>query len=167
MKNDYILVVVLILISILLIGSASASIINSNITTQKTVTTATTLNSVAIPVKTSLNTSKLYLIDSGTNKFYWLERGGIFSYTWKTYKTPGGSVISNVYYKTNGKSWIGTYSITKVSKNKLKIVYTSPEVKLYSGHSSEVWYTTSTLTPVQYYLKTVKSQIKSNGYFFL
>ena len=167
MKNDFILGVVLILISILLIGSASASIINNNVTTQKTVTTATPTNSVTIPVKTSINTSKLSLIDSGANKFYWLERGGIFSYTWKTYKTPGGSVISEVYYKTNGNSWIGTYTITKVSKNKLKIVYTSPEVKLYTGHSSEVWYTTSKLTPVEYYLKMVKNQIKSNGYFFL
>jgi len=165
MKNDFILGVVLILISILLIGSASASIINTNITTHNTVTTTT--NSVAIPVKTSLNTSKLYLIDSGANKFYWLERGGPFAYTWKTYKTPAGSVIINVHYKTSNNSWNGTYTITKFSKNKLKIVYTSPEVKLYTGHSSEVWYTTSKLTPVEYYLKTIKAQIKSNGYFFL
>ena len=167
MKNNYILVVVLILISILLVGSASASIINSDITTQNTVITATALNSVATPVKTSLNTPKLTLIDSGANKFYWLERGGIFAYAWKTYKTTGGSVISNVYYKTNGKSWIGTYDITKVSKNKLRIVYTSPEVKLYTGHSSQVWYTTSKLTPAQYYVKTMQNQIKNNGYFFL
>ena len=165
MKNDFILGVVLILISILLIGSTSASIINTNITTHNTVTTTT--NSVAIPVKTSLNTSKLYLIDSGANKFYWLERGGLFSYTWKTYRTHGGSVIINVHYKTSKNSWNGTYNITQVSKDKLKIVYTSPEVKLYTGHSSEVWYTTSKLTPVEYYLKTVKAQIKSNGYFFL
>ncbi len=167
MKNDYILVVVSILISILLIGSASASTISNNTTTQKTVITATSLTSAATPVKTSLNTSKLILIDSGTNKFYWLERGGIFSYVWKTYKTPGGSVLSDVNYKTDGNSWLGTYTITVFSKDKLKIVYTSPEVKLYTGHSSEVWYTTSKLTPVEYYLKTVKSQIKSNGYFFL
>jgi hypothetical protein len=167
MKNDFIPVVLLILISILLIGSASASIINNNITTQKTVTTATTTNYVAIPAKTSINTSKLYLIDSGSNKFYWLERGGIFAYTWKTYKTPDGSVITKIYYKTKTNSWNGTYNITKVSKNKLKIVYTSPEVKLYTGHSSQVWYTTSTLTPVEYYLKTVKNQIKNNGYYFL
>jgi len=167
MKNDFILGVVLILISILMIGSASASIINSNITTQKTVTTATAANSVVIPVKTSLNTSKFVLIDSGANKFYWLERGGPFAYTWKTYKTPAGSVIINVHYKTSNNSWNGTYTITKFSKNKLKIVYTSPEVKLYTGHSSEVWYTTSKLTPVEYYLKLVKTQIKSDGYFFL
>jgi hypothetical protein len=167
MKNDFILGVVLILISILLIGSASASTINNNITTQKTVTTATAAHSVAIPVKTSLNTSKFLLIDSGANKFYWLERGGPFSYNWKTYKTPKGSVIISIYYKTNNNSWNGTYNITQVSKDKLKIVYTSPEVKLYTGHSSEVWYTTSKLTPVEYYLKTIKTQIKNNGYFFL
>jgi hypothetical protein len=167
MKNDFILVVVLILMSILLLGSASASTINSGITTQKTVTVATTLNTIAIPAKTSLNTSKLYLIDSGSNKFYWLERGGTFAYTWKTYKTAQGSVITNVNYKTKTNSWNGIYNITKVSNNKLKIVYTSPEVKLYTGHPSQVWYTTSTLTPVAYYLKNVKTQIKNNGYYFL
>ena len=167
MKNDFIRGVVLILISILLVGSASASIINNNIATQKTVTTVPAINSVAIPVKTSLNTSKFALIDSGANKFYWLERGGLFAYTWKTYKTPEGSVIISIFYKTKENSWNGTYTITQFSKNKLKIVYTSPEVKLYTGHSSEVWYTTSKLTPVEYYLKTVKPQIKNNGYFFL
>ena len=167
MKNDFILGVVLILISILLIGSASASTINTNIATHNSVTTATATNSVAVPAKTTLNTSKLYLIDSGANKFYWLERGGLFSYTWKTYRTLQGSVIINVNYKTNQNSWNGIYNITQVSKDKLKIVYTSPEVKLYTGHSSEVWYTTSKLTPVEYYLKTIKTQIKSDGYFFL
>ena len=167
MKNDFILGVVLILISILLVGSASASMINSDITTQNTVTTATASNSLAIPVKTSINTSKFNLIDSGANKFYWLERGGLFSYTWKTYKTPQGSVIININYKTTKNSWNGTYNITQFSKGKLKIIYTSPEVKLYTGHSSEVWYTTSKLTPVEYYWKTVESQIKNNGYFFL
>jgi hypothetical protein len=167
MKNDFILVVLLIMISILLIGSASATIVNSDITTQKTVTTATTTNIVANPATTSINASKLYLIDSGSNKFYWLERGGIFAYTWKTYKTTTGSIITKIFYKTKTNSWNGTYNITKVSNNKLKIVYTSPEVKLYTGHSSQVWYTTSTLTPVQYYLKNVKTQIKNNGYYFL
>ena len=167
MKNDFILGVVLILISILLVGSASASIINSNITAQKTVTTVTAANSLAIPVKTSLDTSKFSLIDSGYTKFYWLERGGPFSYTWKTYKTPQGSVIININYKTSTNSWNGTYNITQFSKGKLKIIYTSPEVKLYTGHSSEVWYTTSKLTPWEYYWKTMRSQIKSNGYFFL
>lgn len=167
MKNNYILVVVLIFISILLVGSASAAIINNDITTQKTVTTVTPLNSIAVPLTASINNNKNYLIDSGANKFYWLERGGIFSYTWKTYKTSAGSVIINVNYKTKSNTWNGTYVITKVSKNKLKIVYTSPEVKLYTGHPSEVWYTTTTLTPVQYYLKNVKTQIKNNGYFFL
>ncbi|MGB7968499.1 MAG: hypothetical protein WCF28_02870 [Methanobacterium sp.] len=167
MKNDFILGVVLILISILLIGSASASTTNTNIATHNSVTTATATNSVAVPAKTTLNTSKLYLIDSGANKFYWLERGGLFSYTWKTYRTLQGSVIINVNYKTNQNSWNGIYNITQVSKDKLKIVYTSPEVKLYTGHSSEVWYTTSKLTPVEYYLKTIKTQIKSDGYFFL
>ena len=166
MKNNYILVVVLILISILLVGSASAAIINNDITTQKKVTTVTPLNSIAVPLTATINNNN-YLIDSGANKFYWLERGGIFSYTWKTYKTPAGSVIININYKTKSNTWNGTYVITKVSKNKLKIVYTSPEVKLYTGHPSEVWYTTSTLTPVQFYLKNVKTQIKNNGYFFL
>jgi hypothetical protein len=167
MKNDFILGVVLIVISILLIGSASATIINSNITAQNTITTVTAANSLAIPVKTSIDTSKFSLIDSGANKFYWLERGGPFSYTWKTYKTPQGSVIINIQYKTSKNSWNGIYNISQASKGKLKIVYTSPEVKLYTGHSSQVWYTTSKLTPVQYYWKTVKNQIKSNGYFFL
>ena len=159
MKNDFILVVILILISILFVGSASASIINNNIITQKTVTTAATSNLVAVPITTSL-------LDSGANSFYWLERGGTFSYTWKTYRTAAGSVIVYVKYKTKSNSWNGTYVITKVSNNKLKIVYTSPEVKLYTGHPSEVWYATTKLTPVNYYLKTIKPQIKNNGYFF-
>jgi len=72
-----------------------------------------------------------------------------------------------VHYTTKTNSWYGTYAITKISSKKLQIVYTSPEVKLYSGHPSETSYATTTLIPVQYYFKVVKSQIKNDGYFFV
>lgn len=109
-------------------------------------------------------TAQKYLIDSGANKFYWGERGGMFSYTWKSYKTSNG-VLVQVHYKTFNNSWYGTYSITKLSNNKLKIVETSPEIKLYSGHPSVISYKTTKLTPLKYYWKSVKPQIANDGYF--
>lgn len=104
------------------------------------------------------------LIDSGANKFYWGERGGMFAYTWKTYKTKNG-VMVQVHYKTINNSWYSTYTVTQVSSNKLKIVETSPEVKLYSGRSSVTSYARTSLTPIKYYWNSIRPQIKSGGYF--
>jgi len=171
MKRNLILIIVFITISFLLIGAASATNVG-NIST-KTVQT----NSVGItsPVNSvnggtqktvSTNLNK-YLVNSGANKFYWGERGGIFSYNWKTYRTSTGTVVIYVNYKTTTNSWKGTYTIKKAPKNKLKIVSSSPEIKLYSGHSSLISYVNNSLTPVKYYFKVVKKQIKSDGYFFV
>ena len=170
MKRDIILIIVFITISLLLIGAASANNVG-NISNQKIIQS----NSIGIisPLnnvnggtqKTVSNNINEYLIDSGANKFYWGERGGNFSYTWKTYKTTSGSILIIVLYKTKTNSWYGTYILTKTSNNVIKMVYTSPEVKLYSGHPSETHYIHTSLTPVQYYSKAVKSQIRSDGYF--
>jgi hypothetical protein len=167
MKKNYFLIIFLILITTVLIGAASTTIFNSNIITQKTVQTSLSANSVTNPIKIVSSTSKKYLIDSGTHKFYWAERGGIFSYNWKTYRTSTGSVVIYVNYKTTTNSWKGTYTIKKAPKNKLKIISTSPEIKLYSGHLSIISYVNNPLTPVKYYFKVVKKQIKSDGYFFI
>jgi len=163
MKRNLILIIVFITISFLLIGAASATNVG-NVSTQKTVKSDVSNNLLVSTIKSPVNK---YLIDSGANKFYWGERGGIFSYSWKTYKTKSGSVQIIVHYKTTTNSWYGSYLITKISKNKLKIIDTSPEVKLYSGHPSETSYAPTSLTPVQYYLKVVRSQIRSDGYFFV
>lgn len=169
MKRNLILIIVFITISFLLIGAASATNV-SNIST-KTVQTnsvgvTSPVNSVNGGTQKTVSTNlNKYLVNSGANKFYWGERGGIFSYTWKTYKTHSGSVQIIVHYKTTTNSWYGTYLLTKTSNNIIKMVYTSPEVKLYSGHSSETHYIHTSLAPIQYYLKVVKSQIKSDGYF--
>ena len=167
MKKNYFLIMLLILITTLLIGAASTTTLNSSIITQKAVQTSLTANSVTYPIKTVSSTSKNYLINSGAHKFYWAERGGIFSYNWKTYRTSTGSVVIYVNYKTTTNSWKGTYTIKKAPKNKLKIMSTSPEIKLYSGHLSIVSYVNSPLKPVNYYFKVVKKQIKSDGYFFV
>jgi hypothetical protein len=143
MKKNLIPIILLLIIISLFIGSVSAANNNNGVLIQKT--------------------GQKNLLDSGANKFYWGERGGIFSYTWKTYKN-SKSVIINVHYKTINNSWYGTYTITKVSKDRLKIVEKSPEVKLYSGHSSVTSYATTSLTPVQYYSNTLKSQIENDGY---
>ena len=167
MKKNYFIIMFLILITTLLIGAASTTTLNSNIITQKPVQTSLPTNSVTDPIKTVSSTSKKYLIDSGAHKFYWGERGGIFSYNWKTYRTSTGTVVIYVNYKTTTNSWKGTYTIKKAPKNKLKIMSTSPEIKLYSGHSFLISYVNNSLTPVKYYFKVVKKQIKSDGYFFV
>lgn len=143
MKKNLIPIMFLLVIISLFVGSVSAANNNNGVLIQKT--------------------AQKNLLDSGANKFYWGERGGIFSYTWKTYKNSKG-VLVNVHYKTINNSWYGTYTITKVSKDRLKIVENSPEVKLYSGHSSITSYATTSLTPIQYYSKTLKSQIENDGY---
>ena len=146
MKKNLIPILILLVIISIFIGVVSATNNNNGVSIQK-------------PIQKNL-------LNSGANKFYWGERGGIFSYTWKTYKI-GNGIQVKVHYKTINNSWYGTYSITKVSKNRLKIVEKSPEVKLYSGHPSVTSYAKTSLTPVQYYWKTVKPEIKSGGYFFV
>lgn len=143
MKKNMVPIIVLIIIMALFAGSVSATNNTNGVSIQKVV--------------------QKNLIDSGSNKFYWGERGGLFAYTWKTYKTSNGVVVQ-VHYKTINNSWYSTYSITKLTSSKLKIVETSPEVKLYSGHSSVTSYAKSSLTPVQFYNK-LKTQIKRDGYF--
>jgi hypothetical protein len=160
------LIVVLLFISILLASAASATTNKDDITTLNTVKVAENTNSAFIPLNAASITTKKYLIDTGANKFYWGERGGIFSYNWKTYRTNKGVTIY-VNYKTKNNSWKGMYTITKTSKNKLKIVYTSPEIKLYSGHASLIMHANSPMVPVKYYWKVVKKQIKIDGYFFV
>jgi len=175
MRSILIPIIALLTISFLLIGAVSA-INHANVSTQTTVksdlSNTLTVTSVNNPISSTngiqmVSSSVKTLIDSGANKFYWGERGGIFSYTWKTYKSTNGNVLIVVHYTTKTNSWYGTYAITKISSKKLQIVYTSPEVKLYSGHPSETSYATTTLIPVQYYFKVVKSQIKNDGYFFV
>lgn len=136
-------IIVLIVIIALFAGAVSATSNTNGATIQKVV--------------------QKNLIDSGSNKFYWGERGGLFAYTWKTYKTSNG-VLIRIHYKTWNNSWYGTYSITKLSSNKVRIVETSPEVKLYSGRSSVTTYAKTSLPTVKYYWKTVRPQIKSDGY---
>ncbi len=144
MKRNIIPIVFLVVIISLFVGAVSA---------------VSNTNGVSIQSTTQKN-----VIDSGFNKFYWGERGGIFAYSWKTYKTSNG-IFVKIHYKTVNNSWYGSYYITKQSTGKLKIVETSPEVKLYSGHSSVTSYAKTSLTPLQFYWKTVKSQIKNDGYF--
>ncbi len=167
MKKNYFLIMLLILTTALVIGAASTTTLNSKIITQKTVQTSLLANSVTTPTETISSTSKKYLIDSGAHNFYWAERGGIFSYKWKTYRTSTGTVVIYLNYKTPTNTWKGTYTIKKAPKNKLKIISTSPEIKLYSGHLSILSYVNSPLTPVNYYFNVVKKQIKSDGYFFV
>lgn len=143
MRKNLIPIIFLLVIISLFVGSVSATNNNNGVLIQKT--------------------AQKNLLDSSANKFYWGERGGIVSYTWKTYKNNIG-VLVNVHYEIINNSWYGTYSITKVSKDRLKIVENSPEVKFYSGHPSITSYATTSLTPVQYYWKTMKSQIESDGY---
>jgi hypothetical protein len=145
MKKNMVPIIVLIIIMALFAGSVSATNNTNGVSIQKVV--------------------QKNLIDSGSNKFYWGERGGLFAYTWKTYKTSNGVVVQ-VHYKTINNSWYSTYSITKLTSSKLKIVETSPEVKLYSGRSSVTSYAKTSLTPVTYYWKNIRPQIKSDGYFF-
>ncbi len=146
MKKNIIPVIVLIIIIALFAGAVSATNITNGVSIQKV--------------------GQKNLIDSGSNKFYWGERGGLFTYSWKTYQTTSNSVVVLVHYKTINNSWYSTYSITKLTSNKLKIVETSPEVKLYSGRSSVTTYAKTSLTPIKYYWKNIRPQIKSGGYFF-
>ncbi|MBZ2166754.1 hypothetical protein [Methanobacterium spitsbergense] len=177
MKNGMVLIIVFISVIILLVGSASAATSVNSISTQKIVkntdnnvlySTPVThsVSNVKSTVKKSVSTTAKYrLINSGANKIYWKERGGIFSYSWKTYQSTQGSIIVNVHYKTKTNSWNGKYSITKVSKNRLKIVNTSPEVKFYSGHPSETSYVSTNLTPAKYYWRIALGLINNGGYF--
>jgi hypothetical protein len=144
MKKNMIPIIVLIVIITLFAGAVSATTNTNGLSIQKV--------------------AQKNLIDSGANKFKWDERGGLFAYNWKTYKTSNG-ILVRVHYKTFNNSWYGTYSITKLSSGKLKIVETSPEIKLYSGRSSVTTYAKTSLTPIKYYWKDIKHQIKSDGYF--
>ena len=143
MKKNMIPIIILVVIIALFAGAVSATSSNNGVSIQKV--------------------AQKNLIDSGANKFYWGERGGLFAYTWKTFKTKNG-VMVQVHYKTFNNSWFSTYSVTKVSSNKLKIVETSPEVKLYSGRSSVTTYAKTSFTPIKYYWNDVRPQIKSDGY---
>ena len=146
MKNNMVPIIVLIIIIALFAGAVSAT---------------NNINGASIQ-----KVAQKHLIDSGSNKFYWGERGGLFTYTWKAYQTTNNSVVVLVHYKTINNSWYSTYSITKLTSSKLKIVETSPEVKLYSGKSSVTTYAKTSLTPINYYWKNIRPQIKSGGYFF-
>ena len=169
MKNGMVLIIVFISVIILLVGSASAATSVNSISTQKLVKNTDNNVLSSTPVTHSVSnvksTVKYRLINSGANKIYWKERGGIFSYSWKTYQSTQGRVIVNVHYKTKTNSWNGKYSITKVSKNRLKIVNTSPEVKFYSGHPSETSYVSTNLTPAKYYWRIALGLINNGGYF--
>lgn len=173
MKRNFILIIFLIIITFLLIGAASAANLN-NLPAQNTVKVTANAYSVQSPqthvlskssTKMVSDTMAPRLVDSGSNKFYWGERGGMFSYTWKTYQTGPGSIFVYMHYKTTTNSWFSRYSITKVSKYNLKVVQTSPEIKLYSGHPSETSFASSTMSPAQYYWKKFRVQIKTGGYF--
>ncbi len=177
MKKNLIPIVIFLAISVLLIGFAEVtanskisndSIINTTVLTNTSSNATNVINSTKTVLKIVAvsNTSKV-LIDSGANSFYWGERGGTFSYTWKTYKLSNGSILVDIHYKTTTNSWNGSYLVTKSTKNHLKITETSPEVKLYTGQPSTVSYATSSLTPVNFYWKDMKAQIKDNGYFFV
>jgi len=144
MEKNMIPIIILVVIIALFAGAVSATSSTNGVSIQKV--------------------AQKNLIDSGANKFKWGERGGLFAYTWKTYKTKNG-VIVQVHYKTFNNSWFSTYSVTKVSTNKLKIVETSPEVKLYSGRSSVTSYAKTSVTPLKYYWNSIRPQIKSGGYF--
>jgi hypothetical protein len=169
MKNNMVLIIVFISIIILLVGSASATTSVNSISTQNVVknTNINVVSSTPITHSVSNVKSKVKyrLINSGANKVYWKERGGIFSYSWKTYQSSQGRVIVKVHYMTKTNSWNGIYSITKVSKNRLKIVNTSPEVKFYSGHPSETSYVSTNLTPAKYYWRIALGLINNGGYF--
>jgi hypothetical protein len=173
MKKNFITIIFFVTLTFLLIGAVSAANVN-NLPAQTTVKVADNSNSIQSPQthiisKTNANivssTTVQRLIDSGSNKFYWGQRGGIFSYTWKTYLTGTGSILVYMHYKTTTNSWFSRYSITKFSKYKLKVVETSPEIKLYTGHPSETSYASSTMSPAQYYWKKFRFQIKTGGYF--
>jgi hypothetical protein len=169
MKKNFILIIIFIAITFLLIGAASAASINS-VQNQNTIKATIYANSVQSP-QAHLNSAMVSgavdqkLIDSGSNSFYWGERGGIFSYKWKTYKTSTGRVLVYLHYKTTTNSWFSRYSITKFSKYNLKIVETSPEIMYYSGNPSETSFASSTLNPAQYYWNKFRIQIKNGGYF--
>lgn len=105
------------------------------------------------------------LIDNGYHRFYWGERGGIFSYNWKTYRTPKGSVIIYIHYKTVNNTWYGRYSIVKFLNYHLKIVNTSPELMVYTGHLSKTTHTRTSLSPLRFYWSKVRGQIKADGYY--
>ena len=169
MKNGMVLIIVFISVIILLVGSASAATSVNSISTQNVVKN-TDINVVSsTPVTHAVSnvksTVKYRLINSGANKIYWKERGGIFSYSWKTYQSTQGRVIVYVHYQTKTNSWNGKYSITKLSRNRLKIVNTSPEVKFYSGHPSETSYVSTKLTPAKYYWRIALGLINNGGYF--
>ena len=177
MKNGMVLIIVFIAVTILFVGAASAATSVNSISTQQVVKNTNnnvlsstpvthSVSNVKSTVKKSVSTTAKYrLINFGANKIYWKERGGIFSYSWKTYQSTQGRVIVYVHYKTKTNSWNGKYSITKVSKNWLKIVNTSPEVKFYSGHSSETSYVSTNLTSAQYYWRIALGLINNGGYF--
>jgi hypothetical protein len=84
MRKNLIPIIFLLVIISLFVGSVSATNNNNGVLIQKT--------------------AQKNLLDSGANKFYWGERGGIFSYTWKTYKNSKG-ILVNVHYKTINNSW--------------------------------------------------------------
>lgn len=147
-----VLPLIFVIVILFLVGSAFA---------------ATAGDKTVMNVKASQSqySSSTILMDQGSNKFYWGERGGVFSYNWKTYRTSKGNVIVIVHYKTYNNSWYGSYNIIKSLNSKLKIVNTSPEVMLYSGHPSSVSYTSTSLSPVRFYWGMVRGQIKSGGYY--
>lgn len=166
MKRNFILIIILTAVTFLLIGAASAASVD-NLPAQNTVKVDTYSVPSAQTHLVSSSSTKMVsntlvprLVDSGSNKFYWGERGGIFSYTWKTYQTGTGGILVYMHYKTRTNSWFSRYSITKFSKYKLKVVETSPEIKLYTGHPSETSFASSTMSPAQYYWKKFRVQSK-------
>ena len=176
MKKNLIPIVIFLAISLLLIGFAevtannkiSDSVINNTVLNNTSSNASNFVNSTkAVPKIIIVSSTSKILIDSGANSFYWGERGGIFAYTWKTYKLSNGSILVDMHYKTTTNSWYSSYLVTKSTKTQLKITETSPEVKLYTGQPSTVSYANSSLTPSNFYWKDMRSQIKDNGYFFV
>ena len=134
MKRNFIMIIILIAVTFLLIGAASAASVNNYLprillrSIHILFPSAHTHVVSSRSTKMVSNTRVPRLVDSGSNKFYWGERGGIFSYTWKTYQTGTGGILVYMHYKTRTNSWFSRYSITKFSKYKLKVVETSPEI---------------------------------------
>ncbi len=108
---------------------------------------------------------KGYLIDHGTTYFQDETQPKFYKFTWKTYwNTKNRRTVKTIQYVKVNKKWkvlaTGSEIIYKVSKTKMKHVYTS---HTSSGTIKGVWYDKTKLNTRNYYWKVLRPAMASSN----
>lgn len=119
--------------------------------------------SISEPVSAAKVKEKAFKVDQGSKYYYDKEAGAPGKMSWKTYlyyPSQKRKVFKNFYVKRNGKYVLEektNYTISRVSKNKMKIIYYYED--LDGNPCSEVMYKKTKLNTRMYYWLVFRKQM--------